>query len=370
MIYIIEPMFKGWQHTMCNKGILELLSKNTTENIVLFAEREHGECIINDNKNVIFNPIELIGLNYNSDAKNITQVTNHVKKIFSNYTICNKDIIISLSSPYLIERVLCDINLEIGARLFFVHHAELDWIINNSSNIDENVLANIKITLENIAKLKEVSFISFSPFVKKRLVGILSEKVLDKFIFLNHPFDNKSRIKKENNNSIGIYGACDNKLFKRMLKYICDNDMEHSFDNIYLFKRCILNTLELKYSYPTEFLGKIEKSINGNDLDEFIGSKSWILLPYDENMYQVSASGILFDAISYEIPIIGMNSPIINYYYKEYKIGILCDSIEMLSDTVIKISKEKRHYNCYIENIKLLKKKITDENNTIIKSIL
>ena len=99
----------------------------------------------------------------------------------------------------------------------------------------------------------------------------------------------------------------------------------------------------------------------------------WILLPYDSSEYRVSMSGILADAIGFEKPFLGLNSPILEYYNNKAKpIGVIKNTTEELAAYIANELPmlSKGAYNKYVESQGKMKQIVADENVRLIKRIV
>lgn len=85
-----------------------------------------------------------------------------------------------------------------------------------------------------------------------------------------------------------------------------------------------------------------------------VESLTYIVFFYSDSQYQFIASGVFFDAVAFEKPVIAMRNSFFEYYFNKYNnIGFLCDNLEDMRialenfDPVI--------YQDQIKNIQLLK---------------
>ena len=164
--------------------------------------------------------------------------------------------------------------------------------------------------------------------------------------------------------TIGVYGACVNANFKKMLLRLNEKQLLNKVKFLIL-NRSTLDGLDYRYKYPTKGI-EIHQTINGFSRDaklQYISKMDWILLPYDKEQYRVSMSGILADAIQFQIPILALDSPIIEYYNDEH-IGIVEKDIESLCDIIRELDAIQNGilYANYLDNLKRLKDRMYEEN--------
>lgn len=86
------------------------------------------------------------------------------------------------------------------------------------------------------------------------------------------------------------------------------------------------------------------------------------LILYPEDSYQLSASGSIFEAISYSKPIIHLSNPCVNHYNSEHlPIGYCESDLESIAQRMIDIIKNNHHqsheYREFHRNIKILQQR-------------
>ncbi len=108
-----------------------------------------------------------------------------------------------------------------------------------------------------------------------------------------------------------------------------------------------------------------------SDIYTYLDGLDYLLIPYGENKYRLSSSGVLFDAISRDLPIIMFASKCFDEY-ESCGIGIRAHTI----DDIVKIivdeieSCDGTKYKHYVDNIEALKDRMIDENVRAFRSML
>jgi hypothetical protein len=89
-----------------------------------------------------------------------------------------------------------------------------------------------------------------------------------------------------------------------------------------------------------------------------VDSLSYIIFFYSDAQYQFIASGVFFDAIAFEKPIIALHNSFFDYYFGKYNdIGYLCQDLREMQEVLTHFDAQR--YLKQIENIKLLKKELS-----------
>jgi hypothetical protein len=95
-------------------------------------------------------------------------------------------------------------------------------------------------------------------------------------------------------------------------------------------------------------------------LEKDVAHLDFVISFTSESYYRATPSGVFFDCIKWEIPILSLNNSFINYYFTKYgKVGeIFTDTSEMvgfIKDNLINSVSDFNQYFLYLENIKKLK---------------
>ncbi len=92
--------------------------------------------------------------------------------------------------------------------------------------------------------------------------------------------------------------------------------------------------------------------------EEGVQALAYILFFYSDSQYQFIASGVFFDAVAFEKPIIALRNSFFEHYFKRFgDIGFLCHSVdEMVS--VLRNFDSQRYQN-QVNNIRLLKEELS-----------
>lgn len=198
------------------------------------------------------------------------------------------------------------------------------------------------------------------------LEGRLSERIIKKITFINHPCLESSHLHKyraESRIIIGIYGQAVNDNALSIIKIY-----NEAYDNGNIEFRIKDSTnrpiLPIKNVKP---LFKNDYVTNG-ELEKTIAELDYILIPYNRKQYMVSASGIFFDAVSQRIPLITLDSPFFKYYFS-YDIGILMNNNKKLAAYLSHLKKDESAEIRYRNGMDKLYRITKKENISILKRI-
>jgi hypothetical protein len=126
-----------------------------------------------------------------------------------------------------------------------------------------------------------------------------------------------------------------------------------SMIDILPFKNNLVN-----YNYSNVMLSKQQYQIE-------IANLHYVIFFYGDNTYSLSPSGVFFDAIEFEKPIIVLQNQLFDFYFKRFgNIGYSCRNFEELKNTVEIIANKPptEEYQLQIDNIKKIKNSLSIKN--------
>ena len=263
---------------------------------------------------------------------------------------------------------------QIGAypcRFIFVEHANWESIIGNEQ--DESLEFSERNATNLFAEETRVSFITLNPYANESLRGFLDTRILERTIFIHHPVNgNMAHTRHESHTNILAYGQSVNANLSRIIKAAYRKAFIPEA-NLLILRRSPIDQMELTYRYPEDWC-EVRQHHDGfkkKDMRECMMDADWIMIPYDREQYKVSMSGILADAIRFEIPILGLNSPILNFY-NDPPIGITaetpCELGSIIAD--VKDINDESGYEMFKNNISSLKSRMQSENIRHMKGLL
>lgn len=384
---LIEMQCKGWEHNRVNAGIMVLCHKSfPNEHIKFYAEEEHirelSTLIDGGDHYLTFAEINFGDWrtdcikccdNYAELLSSIMEETPGEKNVV--LLSCNKGIVKAISN-------IC--KKYVNRNFYLIMHAALEEVMRVNRLGMRTRVEDILFGVKNILKGRKTEYIPmmrdcinecyshncyfllYAPKYREYLEDKFNEGILDQFVFLHHPLyaptiSNKYKSKEL---VIGIYGQAVNQNAYDIIncfnkKYDTGNvrfKVMAKEDDLILKVRNVDRLFEQNY-VSNEELEKVRKKFD------------YIMIPYDHNQYKVTASGILCDAISEEIPVLMLDSPLLDYY-NQYGIGILEKSVEEMAARIAGLSLNNDDCNKYREAEHRLKSIVLQENIKIFRELI
>lgn len=380
MIAVIETTMSDVSHEAFNAGMLYQLHKvYPDEKIVYFCEKVQGKCVkrILDAHNcedyIKYVYIKQIYLKYSRQEIEGNKI--EYINIFKQCTKAKFVVILSLEAvnsgllKNLIKRFQ---NIKFG---ICIHGYIEDILPQNAARFEINykifkavreyeqkkkALEYFKENLNEMAGFSNCNIILYSDMYKK-YENCMTPQLYRNIRVLNLPYAftyNKKDPEKSERFRIGIMpssAAAKDKNCIKVIKYLGEN--KHRIREPYSF---IIFNYDIGKYENVEYIwrpGRMRK-----DIEQFMELCDWIMIPYDENKYILSSSGVLFDSIEAERPFFALGSP---SFLKAVKAGcgIQEKSVAELGERIIQqINERNSDFEKYRKNIKKYKKQMEIEN--------
>ena len=357
MIIVCDIWAKKLAHYEFNKNILRIINKIFKKEIYYFGDKEQSNIMLSE---LNFSLINLEKINI-IEGNRIKVLLNNIFNLYKIRKLKGNKIIILTSTPIILFLAKLFFNSEVEI-YFFLH--SLDILEQEKKGIYKYL--NIFFKFKN-RKFKH-KYIVLGENIKENL-NVLFPNMKGQIFSVDHPysFEKKYEYKKINEMlSLGTIGITSHeKGLDNIFEFIEKNNEKHSFKHIGKSSSEIFEKFKKYFPYKDNLLEK-EK------FEEEILSLDYILILYPKDSYKLTASGIYFDCIKYNKPLLGLKNEYFEYMFKKYgKIGKLFESIDEIIEY---LAQEKEilileHDNFYrnMENIKkVLNKKIERELEKIV----
>ena len=354
---LIEMQCKDWEHNRVNAGIIELCSRAfPKEKIKLYAEEAHIRelKILTAKQDIEISAYEIDFADWR--FKNVKYSDKYVElltDIIERETEEKKIILLSCNKG-IIKAVAC-VSTKYSERNFYVilhaaleeavhqYHPSIRKRVRTSLLKMKNALFGRKTEYRREPSIKKYInectscncyFILYAPKYREYLEEKINHEILGRFIFLHHPLYESSDYSVSNNDSltVGIYGQAVNQN-----AYDIVNIYNKKYDNGKVMFRVMA-----KQDNPILCLKNVTRMferdyVSNRELEQERKRLDYILLPYDHNQYKVTASGILCDALSEEIPVLMLDSSLLEFY-NTYAIGELRYDVDSMARTIADIA--------------------------------
>ena len=373
-ILVIEPQCRGWEHEQVNAAFLSIVAEHESDKEIIFcAEQSHIDCI---------DKLFVLREKITTHAITLPVKSGDTMKFWKEYYILFRTLlnefsgiekVLFLSSHkgnmYAINKLAKELP---QIKYIITVHALVEQLKRKCRLRDRLFKDNffygwgLREIMNRLSKKENIKFVTYSPTFVEQASDILKKKTLDKIYFINIPYmyGNPLPKVKEDKIIIGLIGGAVNDNARILIEDVVKADYSEGLE----FR--IIRTDQDFSNLKNVVVINEGKSISREQIEEECQYFDYMLLAYDKTMYGMSASGVFFDAINYEIPILMLNSPFLEWYNNKYQIGIQAQTVEELAREIKEIVlSNNRNEELYI-NIKKTRKYILQENIELLKKVM
>lgn len=297
---------KQYEHYEFNKKILDIVSEKNE--IEYFGDNEQID-MLELKKNIKFTKIRI-----NKKCK-----LNEIMSYFYNLILIkkqkDKSIVILNGTPIIV--ILSRYILRNRKVYVFLHG--LDRVIERKKVINFLFLKMLR------KKCKDYKYIVLGENIKQNLTRIIP-KLKERIFSIDHPYSfSKNNKNKIFNNKIRI-STCGITAYEKGLNNIYEfiDKIESDLEFNHIGKSAV----EVQDKYLEYFPYKNEL-ISQEIYKKLIEELDYILILYPINSYKLTASGVYFDCIKFNKPLLGLRNEYFEYMFKKYgEIGKLFDSVD------------------------------------------
>lgn len=344
---ICDIWAKKYAHYEFNKNILKILS-SFERNINYIGDKEQIE-LFEFKDNVKFHKINI------NESSKIKRIGSYVLNFLKIRKYKEKIIIILNGIPLVI--FLSKFIARNKKKYIFLHG--LDRLIENPTKREKYFIKMLKDTTENI------NYIVLGKNIQKNLIKLIPE-IKDKVFSIDHPYSfSKNNINKKFDDKI-IISTCGITAYEKGLNNIYKfiDKIENNFE----FKHIGKSINEIQDKYVKYFPYKNEV-ISQKKYKNLIDKLDYILILYPNDSYKLTASGIYFDCIKFNKPLLGLKNEYFEYMFEKYgEIGKLFNTIEEIIDYLKKDKKIlEKEQNIFWKNMEKIRKTL---NKNVEKDLL
>ncbi|MCX2485260.1 hypothetical protein [Pedobacter sp. MR2016-24] len=361
MVIVSEIAHGGEVHLQFNSCFLKIIDDLYTDEIYFRAEKAHSEAIqaIEMTDKITYIPFEKY---YDTEQYSwLSRVFGEIKQVINSLKIGKE-----LNARIYIWTCLLptgQLFLNLISRLYnndkihiIVLHGELEMIKNKRGKITKLLLGYL-LKFSFFVSARTTKFIVLGDSIKNHLSKKISSKSLRKVISILHPYD----YSKPNFTPVQL---SKNKLIYGTIGTLMVNK---NSQNLFLVASYFKNSIlagEIEFRAIGKVLTEIEPfrnelvSLQYSDsfvpqylFEKAIKEMDFVLFFYDNNSYQLCASGAIFEIIKLGIISISITNDYFEWLFNKYgRMGFLCKDMEAMKVLIEGISTGK--YKAEIEIMK------------------
>lgn len=319
MVVLLEPVCHSWMHEEVDAGFLGLVKETCNEEVIYVGEREHLKCISRIYRGGGVSYKQIVGFETGNEWDNYKMTAYYFKMILMVVRECRPSQLFILCAyrPCILAAELVAF-VSKKCNVFVLLHGMVEESKNKSTSYRK--LFCLSDYCHNIR------FLTYSPYCTAKYWG-MSE---DKMTFINHPYINpRERVVRSSDldkTVIGVIGGCANNKALRAIRLLNKRGIgkEYEFWIVSRFGKMFRGVPHVKV-LDLEFSREQKRKV--------MSHMDYLLLPYGKQEYAISASGVLWDAVTNEVPCLMLDSKYFRYYMP-YGIGYQAKDIRGLTDMI------------------------------------
>lgn len=367
-IIVFEPNMNSFPHSEINSGFLSLMELvYPNKNLLFIADEKHRRAIeqVKEIDKWVYIPSKVYSYEPVFFLINEFFLIFKIIKLFS--ITSKKDKIYLLGILPLTQIFISVLNFFQKKDITICLHGQMEAYLKNTKiGFSKYYYRLSKFVFKRNDNL---NYLFFGDSIKKNLLFLFNKN--KRLISIDQPYLYKSLPEKkiiELNEiiTLGFLGRFDGSKNVKDFFRLVDSLEQEIINN-----RVIVKIIgKVNYEIPNKYHSLISfynRTLSQNEFRTEVLKLDFVLSFTDENFYKVTPSGVLFDCIKWEVPVLALNNDFVSYYFDKYdKIGELFKStnemILFISDKLLSNKKNEVNYSFYINNIRILKNQLSLAN--------
>lgn len=366
MITVYEPWAHEWMHYQFNKNFLKiLLMVYGNQKIVYYGSSDQIKLLQNE---INANNLEFVSIHipdYSKDNKALI-LCNEYRNLQKISTLMFNELFILQNMPHTMffAKILMK-----NRSIFFMMHGGLENF--NKKNKFYKVAYYTKFAFKYEFARKNFKYVVLGDSIRNNLLKFIKSSK-GNIISIDHPYtvlEHSFINNRGNNDNEYLIGGIGLATFDKNSNKIFDLErflLMRKFLNVHLYH---VGKFECQIPGNTSvILSNTEALLTEDQFNKQINVLDYVVFFYPTYSYKLGASGVIFDAIMHEKPIIAIKNDFFSYIFERSgNIGYLFDTFEELCECVSQISLgyKKNEYSLQVTNIKNAKHLFSPETVAI-----
>lgn len=350
MIYVIETMFGGDNHLMVNSSMVEILSAEGKNRIILYGNPVQGNKIkaLCAKADITLRKVKVQGNPplYLLPVYVIYQLWLYTR-LFIKSARGRHAVVITCIFPvthYLLKIVK---KVFPRVRLLVVLHGEVEFMRDNKKRI----LRLLGFFLRQAFRMRcdaRTRYLVFGESIRKNMIaqGYVHESEI---IAIDHPYNYEVQfsVQQQTMAATPVFGSVGVASPQKNSQLIFDLALRlKSLVKQGKIVMKIVGALEAGVEEKANELVIYDKRkifLERAEYEQRIMALDYILFFYDNSYYKFTASGAFFDTVKFEKPVIALRNDYLDHYFEKLgNIGYLCNNLDEMAAHVSEIAQGRR----------------------------
>jgi hypothetical protein len=367
-ILVFEPNMNSFPHSEVNAGFLCLLELfYQQEKLVFIADKNHFNAIQKIKRFEHWNYINTRVFSYEPKfflLNDISLIFKIIKLIFS---LKKTDTLYLLGIMPFAHIFISFLNALVKKKCIICLHGQMEAYLDNTKiGISKYYYRLSKFVFK---RHDNIDYLIFGESIKNNLSSLFNPTkkliVIDQ-PYLYHDIEEKNNITNNSVFTLGILGRFDHSKNINEFYLFLDLLAQEISENKLIIKIIGKVNCEIpsKYKRLIKFYNRV---LTKEEFEKEVSQLNFVISFTDKNYYKATPSGVFFDCIKWEVPILSLNNDFVKYYLKKYsKVGeaftTTTEMVEFIKENFFSSNFKVNKYPRYIENIKGLKYQLSLEN--------
>jgi hypothetical protein len=363
-IIVLEPNMNSYPHSEVNAGLLSLLELvYPDEKLVFISDKNHFSAIQKIKRCERWSYIPTKVFSYEPKFFLLNDFILIFKIIRLLFRSKKTDTIYFLGIMPLAHIFISFLNSLLQKKCIICLHGQME------AYLDETKIGMSKyyyrLSKFVFKRNDAIDYLIFGESIKNKLSYLFTSR--KKLIVIDQPYIYQEIKEKEifpvkTNYSLGILGRFDHSKNINEFFTFVDSLAQEIIENKIIIKIIGKVNCEIPDKYKS-LISFYNKTLTKEEFEKEALQLDFVISFTDENYYKATPSGVFFDCIKWELPILSLNNDFIEYYFTKYKVGeVFYKTAEMVSfvkNNLLKPDFRTNHYEVYIENLKMLKNQLS-----------
>lgn len=365
-IIVFEPNMNSFPHSEVNAGFLSLLELvYRDKKLVFIADKNHYNAIQKIKSCERWNYIPSKVFSYEPKFFLLNDFILIFKIIGMLFRAKKTDTIYLLGIMPLAHIFISFLNSLLQKKCIICLHGQMEAYLDHTKiGMSKYYYRLSKFVFK---RNDAIDYLIFGESIKNNLSYLFTSRkkiiVIDQ-PYIYHEIKEKEIFPVKTNYSLGILGRFDHS--KNINEFFTFVDLlaQEIIENKIIIKIIGKVNCEIPDKYKS-LISFYNKTLTKGEFEKEALQLDFVISFTDENYYKATPSGVFFDCIKWELPILSLNNDFIEYYFTKYKVGEVfyktAEMVGFVKNNLLKPDFRTNYYEVYIENLKMIKNQLSIE---------
>lgn len=366
-IIILEPNMNSFPHSEVNAGLLSLLELvYPDEKSVFIADKNHFDAIQKIKRCERWNYIPTKVFSYEPKFFLLNDFILIFKIIRLLFRSKKTDTIYFLGIMPLAHIFISFLNSLLQKKCIICLHGQMEAYLEETKiGMSKHYYRLSKFVFK---RNDAIDYLIFGESIKNNLSYLFTAK--KKLIVIDQPYLYQEIKEKDNKvinaaYKLGFLGRFDHSKNINEFFIFVDSLAQEILEKKISIKIIGKVNCEIPLKY-NDLISFYDKTLTNEEFEKEVLQLDFVISFTNKDYYKVTPSGVFFDCIKWEIPILSLNNDFVNYYFTKYdNLGLIFNTtsemVDYVKNNLMESDFRNSKYVSFIKNIKIVKKQLSVE---------